>query len=60
MSEPGNPQGDGDRPRESMEKRRRAAVELIAERNAEAHRKAKKVRQESDRRRSLNRGPNPR
>ena len=43
-----------------MEKKRREAVEQIAERNKQAHLKAKRQRQTSDRLRAMNRGPNPR
>ena len=45
---------------DSMEKKRRDAVQRIAERNKQAHQQAKKQRQESDRIRQLRRGPNAR
>ena len=54
------PEPDTQRPSDSMEKRRRDAVQKIAERNKQAHLKARRQREESDRRRAMNRGPNPR
>ncbi len=44
----------------SMEKKRREAVDRVAERNRKAHMEAKKVRQESDRIKASRRGPNDR
>lgn len=54
MSEP----LDAQRP--SLDKRRREVVDQIAQRNADAHKKAKQTRKESDRLKGLDRGPNPR
>jgi hypothetical protein len=42
-----------------MQKKRRDEVQRIAESNKQAHLKARKQRQESDRLRAKNRGPNP-
>jgi hypothetical protein len=60
MSEPSTPGPEPQRASDSMEKKRREAVAQIAERNRQAHLKAVKQRQEYDRMRIMNRGPNPR
>ena len=60
MAETANPHPDAQRVSNQMERKRREAVEQIAERNKQAHLKAKRERQTSDRLRAMNRGPNPR
>jgi hypothetical protein len=60
MAETVNPHPDAQRVSGQMETKRREAVEQIAERNKQAHLKAKRQRQTSDRFRAMNRGPNPR
>jgi len=60
MSEPSSLDPGAQRTSDSLEKRRREAVQEIAQRNKEAHIRARKQREESDRIRAANRGPNPR
>ena len=60
MAETVNPHPDAQRVSDQMKKKRREAVERIAERNKQAHLKAKRERQSSDRLRAMNRGPNSR
>ena len=51
---------DAQRVSDEMRRKRRIAVETIAERNRLAHMEARKQRKEADRRRSARRGPNDR
>jgi hypothetical protein len=60
MDERDHPHPDAQRVSNEMQKKRREEVERVAESNKQAHQKAKKQRQVSDRLRSLSRGPNPR
>jgi hypothetical protein len=60
MDERDNPHPDAQRVSNEMQKKRREEVERVSESNKQAHQTAKKQRQESDRLRTLSRGPNPR
>jgi hypothetical protein len=60
MPQPSQPQADAQRTSDALRRRRRDAVDTIAERNRLAHVEARKQRQEADRRRSALRGPNDR
>lgn len=60
MAETVNPHADAQRVSDQMKKKRREAVERIAERNKQAHLRAKRERQTSDRLRAMNRGANSR
>jgi hypothetical protein len=60
MDERDHPHPDAQRVSSEMQKKRREEVERVAESNKQAHQRAKKQRQESDRLRMLSRGPNPR
>jgi hypothetical protein len=60
MASQAGPDPEAQRVSHEMERKRREAVQAIADRNKKAHEKAKKQRQESDRRKAMHRGPNPR
>jgi hypothetical protein len=60
MADKANPHPEATRVSGHMEKKHREEVAAVAERNRQAHLKAKKQRQESDRLRAMSRGPNPR
>lgn len=60
MPQPSQPEADAQRVSDEMRRKRRNAVETVAERNRLAHMEARKLRKEADRRRSAARGPNDR
>jgi len=60
MPHPSQPEADAQRASDELRRKRRDAVETVAERNRLAHVEARKQRQEADRRRSALRGPDDR